>query len=244
MSKKIFNVFLSAFLTLTLIFGLGTTALAKSPAESASNETNFNLAEYLTYNPVNSESEFISVILNKGSDEAIESLDNNNTILTSTIKEDFSYTIDMENQIIYTTTIAYGKETPISPSKTTANEVARTVWQNTGTATHKGYSWTGIPIYTITTSGTFQYDNSTFCNVIKSNGFFTPAYFSLWDSETSVNSGQYSNTKAYAESYGTASLNMAIADLVGIDIKIQSFSYSLELNCDKYGNFDYDYKEY
>ena len=222
---------ISGILALTLTIGCSLPSFAaesKSPEKSQ----NLNLIEYLEENPVTTEEEFLNIITEHGNDLAISSISNEPKESSNDSTEEFSYFIDEENQMVYTQTLKTSDEVPV----TTESRTSRTIWQRKATTEYKGYSVIGIHIYTVTTEGTFQYDKQSYCKAVKSNGYFNPAFLSLWQASAWISDGNYTTSKAYVETYGTANLNLAIAEIIGITVNFQSINYSLELTCDKMGN--------
>ena len=224
--------FISIILSLLMLFTMSVTAFAAEQPESQTN-TDFNLIEYLKENPVSTKSEFLSAILENGSDLAVASISSAVPASTQNGTEEFSYIIDEESQLVYVKTLWKGEEKQVQTTK-----AAGTVWQVDASTQYEAYSIVGIHVFTVTTSGTFEYDMSSYCKVIKSQGFFNPAFLSLWSASTWISPGNYTTKSAYIDTYGTANLNFSIAEILGITLNFQSVNYTLELTCDHMGVLD------
>lgn len=154
-------------------------------------------------------------------------------------EEEFCYSIDYDNKLV----IAETKRTKQVPKAGAAKAPRATTYITTASAEKEVYSWAGIHIYTVSTDGQFEWQSGRYCNVISSHGYFNPAFLSLWEASVWVNTGNYSSTYAYVNTYGTANLNLGIAQVLGITVNIQSFNYSQVLTCDSYGNVSASYSE-
>lgn len=228
MKKNLFKRLTCFALSAIMAMSISITAFANEI--NINTETNsFNLAEYLQKNPVSSKTEFISAILNNGDSTAIESIDTSDLTKTTSENDKFEYVINKDEQMIYIKTISVKEESSSTRAST---------YINNASATYEGYSWLGVHVFTVTTKGTFQYNKSSYCDVIKSEGYFNPAFLSLWNASTWINNGNYSKSKAYIDTYGTANLNFSVAQILGLTLNLQSVNYNLELTCDTYGNVD------
>lgn len=103
----------------------------------------------------------------------------------------------------------------------------------------KKYSWLGLKIFKITVKGNFYYNGEEAKAKLKSASFNKP-FYSIWDvgswSTGSYDSSSSSDAEIYG--YGDAELNVPVADKLGIDLSVQSFSVEARITCDENGNID------
>lgn len=230
---------ISMLLAVVLCLSLGTVAFAAEEDTSAVKE--FNFAEYLESHKIVTRDDFLNVIKEYGSETAVESIasckDDFSAYKGTDYLETFSYTIDYDNQLIYTNTTV--KKDVVKEGGEKA-----TTYVTTASTQHEAYSWCGIHIFTVSTDGSFTRQPGSYCRVRTSHGYFNPAFLSLWNASTWISTGNYDTKKAYIDTYGTANLNFAVAQVLGITLNIQSVNYSLVLTCDSYGNVSGSYSQY
>lgn len=230
--------FISILLAAVLCLSFGTTAFAAEKDTSAVKE--FNFAQYLESHKIVSRDDFLNVIKKYGNETAVESIesckDDFSAYKGSDCKESFSYTIDYDNQLIYTDTTVKKDDVKESGAKATT-------YVTTASTQHEAYSWCGVHVFTVSTDGSFTRQAGSSCSVRTSHGYFNPAFLSLWNASTWINTGNYNTKKAYIDTYGTANLNLAVAQVLGITLNIQSVNYSLTLSCDSYGNVSASYSQ-
>lgn len=234
MSKKLSKLFTLMLVCAFTLCSTITVSAAKQPETTVSK---FNLIEYLKKNPVSTREEFLYIIEN-GNSNNIASFSVPYISSSTESNELFSYVIDEENQLVYTKTLQYGEESIVQSAR-----ASKTIYQNTGTVQHETYSDIGLHLFTVTTEGTFQYDKSSYCECIASHGFFNPAFLGLYDSSPWISNGNYSATKAYVDTYGTANLDFTISKTLGLEINLHSANYSLELTCNYMGEFEGFYSQ-
>lgn len=236
MFKKLSKLFIIMFACIYTF--CNTIPISASVEHKDIDNSNFSLIECLKENPVNTKEEFISLILKNGNVDVTASISTPCKAATIEEIDSFSYIIDEERQLVYVETIKYGNETTLQSTRS-----ARTIYQKTGSVSHETYSDVGLLLFTITTEGTFQYDKSSYCEYIKGHGYYNPGSLGLYESSPETQNGNYSTTKAFIETYGTATCNVPIADTLGIIITLHSINYSLELTCNYMGEFEGYYSE-
>lgn len=224
-------------IVLMMIISTYSVSFANEPPKEIKEE--FNLIEYLENNELGSIAELEEIILEKSTnDEVLKSI---NTVAVKAITrkldkvEEFTIEIDKENELLYVTEIVSSEiEVPKMFERTV--ELARsTIYSKRSTSTQSAYSWAGVKIFSVITEGRFEYDKSSYCKVIDSEGYFVEPFLGLWNSVCSV-SDRDLGTTAYVKTYGTANLNLGIAEIFGINLNFQTCRYNLQLTCDRYGS--------
>lgn len=205
-------------------------------AAEAENQENYSVSEfdmqnYLNSYPVDTAEEFVGIIETYGDEKSVENIEDFKAEIENYCNDEynqnFTYHYDTENQLIITSAI-YEK---IDDSKMRAKSGSKNF-----ISINSVFSKAGSHIYTVTGEATFYYNNDVSCSVSSAVGYFNPASMSAWTGSVSVDKGNKNAKSAYVSVYGTANLNLAIAEILGLTVNIQSANFLLTLTCDSQGN--------
>ena len=230
--------FLSVLMICTFVFTMALPVMAVETEPTDQTEESFDLIEYLEDHTVRTQSDFFDVIEYYGNDEAADSIvgckaewEKHKSEYSA---ESFTYQVDVENQLVYTTTV-HSKDT---------NSSARYVGKQKSVAVSKTvYSSSGIRLFYVEGHATFNYLSGVSSEAVSGEGYFNPAVLSAWTGSVAVDKGNYSATKAFVKVYGTANLNLGVAEILGLQLNIQSVNFVLTITCDSDGNVEDFYSQ-
>lgn len=231
------------FTAMVLIVTLLLTNFTVSAAEKIERleESDFNLAYYLETNKVSSRQEIENAIVSKTSNKAVlDSIlySNDKQSSEESIVSDFRVDIDEKSEMIFVTEVYSTPERVItSEAEKKGTAKSGTVYGRMFTAERSAYSYLGYKCYTVRTIGDFNYDKLSYCIAVQEEGYFIPNNFSIYSSSPWIGSADLGET-AYVKTYGTATAEIALAKLLGINLVWDSDVYKLQITCDKMGDED------
>lgn len=104
----------------------------------------------------------------------------------------------------------------------------------TGTEDFNAYSIVGNVLFKVSIKYDFSV-SSNYVSVREGKGFISPGFLSMWTGNiwTDKSNGQ---SRASVNSYGTASWSIPIANIIGINVNVQSINYDAFVYCSNRGS--------
>lgn len=105
--------------------------------------------------------------------------------------------------------------------------------KNSGTKEFNSYGMSGYILFTVTQEYCFTIKNPSGRGVVTCDygrGYIAPGFLSMWTGNVWTNT--YTNK---VETYGTASWSVPLANLIGVNVNIQSINYTAFTTCDPMG---------
>lgn len=241
-----------------VIFAIMLSPIGDAYAQVKENqeEKEFNLIDYLKDNEVQSIEE-LEYIIQVNTTSNYNVYDRNNDFATIKRQSDnderridqnskvtqFNVDINEKAEIVIVTELSSTEESysSVANSRSSLSMRSDTTGYRWHTVSQYAYSKFGGELFKVKSRGRFKYNFEDTVVVLESETYFTPSFFSAYESSVSKEVGGTGGS-AYVKAYGTAVCKLSIAEMIGINITLQAAEYSLKLNCDVNGNSSYSWR--